>query len=262
MSSKIATWLGTAAVLFAASTSHAAPIMYEYGGVITSADSSTGVAPGTRFSGMFTYDPEHKTSGTGMGEGFRSYYYGLSYVGRTPTDGSGITLQIGGQTVLANPGGVQVEVSERDYPGQQVFNRGVSAPDGPFTRLSVSTENLGAARLIDLEMTNLTRSVFGSLAPPTVLNLVDFPDARLSVHESYYSQSKILYTGTIDTLTVVPEPACATVLCATVGFLAYHHRRPRSARQRRGHGSVGQNSFQRNSKGSETNGTRLRANVH
>lgn len=228
-----------AAILLAhanGTASHAAPIRYEYGGVITSADPSTDVATGTRFSGMFTYDPEHKPSGTSADDGFRAYYYGLSHVGvGSVPDGSGMTLQIGGRTVLANPGGVQVLVSEREYPGQaaydsevpgqHVFGDAHGPPAGPYTRYSVSTENLGDPPLVYLEMTNSTRSVFGSLAPPTALNLADFTQARLDVHELHYPGSKTLYTGTIDTLTVVPEPAYTTLLCAAAGWLALARRR-------------------------------------
>src|SRR5690349_9717582 len=35
----------------------AAPIRFEYGGVITEADPATGVSPGARFTGAFSYDP-------------------------------------------------------------------------------------------------------------------------------------------------------------------------------------------------------------
>ena len=46
-----------ASLVAAGSTAQAAPIRYEFGGRITTADPSTGVAPGTRFGGIFTYDP-------------------------------------------------------------------------------------------------------------------------------------------------------------------------------------------------------------
>ena len=43
--------------LTANAVGHAALMRYEYGGTITSADPSTGITRGSRFSGTFTYDP-------------------------------------------------------------------------------------------------------------------------------------------------------------------------------------------------------------
>jgi hypothetical protein len=94
----------------------AAPIRYEYGGVITAADPSTGVAPGTRFSGTIAYDPAEQPPAM-MIEGMNEYFYGLgAHFSGAMADGSGLTLQIGGRTVLANPGGVQA-VGDRPCPG-------------------------------------------------------------------------------------------------------------------------------------------------
>jgi hypothetical protein len=224
MRSTFALWSASALVFFAVAAAQAAPITYEYGGVITSADPSTGVAPGTRFSGVFTYDPTHKPSGTSASDGYRGYYYGLSHVGvGSVPDGSGITLDVGGRTVLANPGGVQVIVSERQYPGQpavdyerpgqHVWGDANGPPAGPYTRYSISTENFGDPPLVYLEMTNSTRAVFNSLDPPTAPKLTDFSNAQLFVYKLDNPASALLYSGTIDTLIAVPEPASVTVLC-------------------------------------------------
>ena len=94
-------------------------IRYDFGGVIASADPSTGVTPGTRFSGSFTFDPTDPTSPLITIEGSNQYLFGRSEnVPNSVADGSGLTLQVGGKTVLADPGGVQVSVNELESPGQ------------------------------------------------------------------------------------------------------------------------------------------------
>ena len=62
--------------LTANAVGHAALMRYEYGGTITSADPSTGITPGSRFSGTFTYDPAGSPSAM-MIEGQTTSYYGL-----------------------------------------------------------------------------------------------------------------------------------------------------------------------------------------
>jgi hypothetical protein len=211
---------------------HGEPIRYEYGGVITSADPSTGVAPGTRFSGRFTYDPAARPSDGIMIEGSNQYISGHSV--NDPgsiADGSELTLQIGGRTVLANPGGVQVAVAEIEYPGQWGYRNASGDPANPYTRVSISNENVDGGPLqVAVGLMNPTRSVFGSLAPPTSLNLADFPQAQLNVTELTNPGVKTLYTGTVDSLVEIPapEPAWATVLCLTaIGWFARSLRHQR-----------------------------------
>ena len=211
---------------------YATPIQFEYGGAIRSADPSTGVAPGTRFSGTFAYDPAARPSGGIMIEGLDQYIYGHSAnVPGSIADGSGLTLQIGGRTILANPGGVQVAVSEIEYPGQWGYANASGDPASPFTSVGISNENVDGGPLrVALELRNPTRSVFGSLAPPTALNLADFPQAQLNVTELTNPGVKTLYTGTVDSLVEIPapEPPWATVLCLTaIGWFARSARRQR-----------------------------------
>src|SRR5215472_17091433 len=90
--------LGLMATLIVISNvaAYATPIRFEYGGVISSADPSTGVAPGARFSGTFAYDPAVRPSGGIMIEGSDQYIYGHS--ANDPgsiANGFGLTLQIG-----------------------------------------------------------------------------------------------------------------------------------------------------------------------
>ena len=186
-----------------ATSATAAPIQYEYSGVITTADPSTGVAPGTRFTGTFAYDPGKDENWLGY-EGYQQYHYG-----KTPgnpgsvADGSGLTLQIGGRTILADQGGLLVGVAESEYPGQWGYRDANGNPAGPYTQVSISSDGY----TVGLNLSNPSRSVFGSLAPPPWLSLADFPQAQLNVTEWTDPGRKTLYTGTIDTLTAVPEPA-------------------------------------------------------
>ncbi len=212
--------------------SQATPIKYEYGGVITSADTSTGIAPGTRFSGTFTYDPA-VTPPPLMIEGMNQYSYGkANYVGAV-ADGSGITFQVGDRTVLSNPGGVTISVYELEYPGQYGY-RDANGPIGPFTKLSITNSNIGDyanGPIVDLGLDNNSRSVFGSLAPPSVLNLTDFPDAKLIVSELTNPGERQLYAGTIDTLQAVPIPEPASLACwglAVLGVIGMARRRKRT----------------------------------
>jgi hypothetical protein len=210
----------------------AALIQFDYGGVITSADLSTGVAPGTHFSGTFAYDPTTTRFFEMMIEGLNQYTYG--HMPGDPSsiaDGSGLTLQIGGRTVLANPGGVQVAVSEIEYPGQWGYANASGDPASPFTTVGISNANVDGGPLrVALDLKNPTRSVFGSLDPPTTLNLADFPQATLDVTELTNPGVKSLYTGTIDSLVEIPapEPAWATLLClGAIGWFARSSRRQR-----------------------------------
>ncbi len=192
----------------------ASPIQYQYGGVITQADPSTGIVPGTRFSGTFSYDPTGTLSG-GIGfEGFSQATYGhsVNYPGSV-ADGSGLTLQIGGQTILANPGGVSVGLSEIDYPGQWGYRDANGNPVSPYTTVTISNLNVDGGPLqVALGLTNPARALGNSFYP---LTLAEFPDAQLGVTLLTNPGSETLYTGTIDSLVemAVPEPFCATVLC-------------------------------------------------
>jgi hypothetical protein len=223
--------LMTALIVMGNVAADAAPIRYEYGGVITSADPSTGVAPGTRFSGTIAYDPLEKPPAI-MIEGSNQYLYGLSasFPGAI-ADGSGLTLQIGGRTVLADPGGVQVAVAEIEYPGQYGYRDAGDVPVAPYTSVGISNAGIRYDPLqVAVDLRNPDRAVFGSLAPPQALNLADFPQATLDVTELTKPGVKTLYTGTVDSLVGIPapEPAWVTLVClTTIGWFARSLRRPR-----------------------------------
>ncbi|MFI5458959.1 MAG: hypothetical protein ACHRXM_26320 [Isosphaerales bacterium] len=229
---RLAPCLGLMATVIAISdvAAHASPIQYQYGGVITAADPSTGVAPGTRFSGTFSYDPAKLSGGFQIEGSFQAIYGRSANFPDSVADGSGLILQIGGQTVLANPGGVQVSVAEIEYPGQYGYRDTSGNLQNPHTSVSISNENVdGGPLLVALGLTNPTRSVFGSLTLPTTLNLADFSQAQLSVTLMTNPGSKTLYSGTIDSLVEipVPEPAFATLLClAAIVWFARTRRHP------------------------------------
>jgi hypothetical protein len=207
--------------------SQAAPIKYEYGGVITSADPSTGVAPGTRFSGWFSYDPTAKPVSALMIEGMIQYGFGRVPGYPSPVaDGSGITLQIGDRTVVSDPGGVAVQVSEVEYPGQWSFE------PSPKTGVVISSGGIDdQSNQASLSLRNTSRAVFGSLAPPSALNLADFPDAKLTVTELTHPGERQYYAGTIDSLQPVPIPEPASLACwvlAALGVTGMARRRKRT----------------------------------
>jgi hypothetical protein len=160
-------------------------------------------------------------------EGFSQAAFGLSanWPGSV-ADGSGLTLQIGGQTILANPGGLAIATYEIDYPGQYGYTDASGNPKSPYTTVVISNSYVGDNPLqVALNLTNPTRGLGDSIYP---LNLAEFPSAQLSVTIPNSSGTETLYTGTIDSLfeLSVPEPAGATVLClvATAWFGRTHRR--------------------------------------
>ena len=199
------------------------PVRYEYGGVITSADPSMGVSPGTPFTGTITYDPTARASyGLAIEGSSQSIFTTSPYYPAPSFGGSDLTLSVGGQTVLANSGGIQLSVSEIQFPGQFGYTDASGNPRGPSTSVGFSTENVSGNPLdVWVGLTNPTQSLFPSLAMPSVLSLADFPQAQLAVSELTNSGSKALYAGTIDSLVElpVPEPAYGILIClASIGW--------------------------------------------
>ncbi len=217
-------WFGFAAAcgLVAATATGASAnlIRFDYGGVIASADPSTGIEPGTRFSGSFAYDPAGAVAGIGF-EGLHSYDFGRSDGWHRPTpDSSGLTLDIGGKSVYAYHGGLGLIVT-----GDETFY----AP-GRGTSISIHNADIGGLSPlgISIDLSNPHANLDPSLAPPTSLNLGDFPSATLSVYWTAPGgpQQNLMYRGTIDTLTLTPtistpEPTSLTLLAmAVAGWLA------------------------------------------
>jgi MYXO-CTERM domain-containing protein len=218
--------LALVALVCLSAESQAAPIKYEYGGVITSADPSTGVAPGTRFSGWFSYDPAKPFSDL-MIEGSNTYGFGRAPgSSEAPTAPAGMGLQVGGKPMIQDTDRVYMGVMEIEYQNQWGYGQ------PPSTRVGIFNAGLEYSALdVGLDLKNPSRSVFGSLAPPLSLSLSDFPDAMLSVHDYSRLGTNPLYTGTIDTLQAVPTPEPASLACwglVALGVIGMARRRRRT----------------------------------
>jgi hypothetical protein len=203
-----------------------AVIAYQFGGVITSADPATGVAPGTPFTGTFSYDPS--TSGGAIGyDGMGQVAYGGPVWGLGhPASGDTFRLQIGGQTVVQESGALGTVADTLEYAGQY----GDRGPDGPMpahTTLTVSTGD-ASSPFASLRLSNPTTYVplfFNQNGGP---NLGLFPDATLSVARSM-SSSATLYQGTLTSLSTipdpVPEPGLTPLVVGAAAWLAGSGRR-------------------------------------
>ena len=157
---------------------HAAPIRYEYGGTITSADPLTGVVPGTRFSGNFTYDPASKPTALVI-EGSSQYFFGNSAPSVTPVaDGSGITLQIGSQVTLSESGGLTLSVAQQQYAGQWGYTNADGTGAGPSTDVGIGNSSRTAGDLHwGVNLSNPTPA-FGRLTRPRRSASPTFPWLR------------------------------------------------------------------------------------
>jgi hypothetical protein len=200
---------------------NASPITYEFGGTITSAAPATGVAPGTRFSGSFTYDPAATPTGAISFEGSLQTLYGQveSSPGSVP-DASGIRLQVGTTPVYDGRGGLQVAVSEID--GKYGYHDADGNPVPPHMVVDISNGNVDDhTLLVALTLNNPGRAPLDSLNPPTSLSLADFPLATITIDDRVDPGSVALFTGTVDTLNAVPEPSTALffLAAAPLGWL-------------------------------------------
>lgn len=204
-------WIATAGPTVAALTlplpaARAAPIEFHYGGVITSADAGTGVTPGERFDGTFTYDPQTNPLAMVI-ENANFYTFGTSgnWPAAVPPDTSAMSLSIGDASMYSWQGSLGVGVS--DVGINNPFN------PNPHTGLNIHSYDINHHINVDIDLTNPNRGVFGSLAIPTAINLADFSTATVSVTGWGATPGTYLnYQGTIDTLTRVnltttPEPA-------------------------------------------------------
>jgi hypothetical protein len=235
-------WLNPAVVvlaLAAGAAAHASPITYQFSGKVTSSPDSFGgfsvyvsdptatqpipIAPiGTPFSGTLTFDPEGQTafeylSHTALDLSGTSYWSDPI----THLSPVGLSLQVGGQTVL--PGNFRS--ANLISAGSQGPSTIYVQPDygiAPNVLLTLSNTQ----KLLSLTPGADARDWFGIPSIPKTLSLSAYPFGTIRVIDP---TSHLGYVGTIDSLTVVPEPSTAAVVCAgVVGLLAYSHRpRPR-----------------------------------
>lgn len=207
-----------AGLSLAAPAANASPVAYAFSGVLDAADPSTGAAPGTPFSGTFTYDPAFQP-GPLMIEGSTTYMFSNSLLGRSVPDTSRITLNVGGKPVF-NEGDLNVGVTD-------TVNYHYTNPFTPSTNVGIGvvTPNL----IMGLDLKSPSRSVDPTLALPTSLSLSEFPVATIELTTRGPNPIVDLYSGTITSLTPVPEPSVlALPALVGVGLVARRFGRRRS----------------------------------
>jgi hypothetical protein len=198
----------------------ASAITYEYGGVITSADPSSDIAPGTRFSGTFTYDLKDLAEGVEI-EGDRNYQFGRVPGFPSPAGAGvdGLTLSIGGQSIASLSSVLGVGLYEPALGGYTLIS------GQPLHETFLSIDNGGGSPgdpiTVQLSLSNLGSTVYPSLAMPATINLADFTSATLNVSSDQPGGPS--FTGTIDTLLALPTPAPepSTVVVLGLGLAAW-----------------------------------------
>ncbi|WP_422931780.1 hypothetical protein [Singulisphaera sp. PoT] len=183
--------------------------MYSFSGTIATADPSTGIAAGTQFHGTFSFDPAAQPTDI-MRTPAPS---GMDTASYTRTNGPpyaiapGMTLTVGGQTLI-DATDLAVASNTRTSPEVQVSASGLI--NGALFR--------GALDLLDP-----VGIQYGMFGPISSLDLSHFSGANLEATNS--NTAEVLFTGTITSLTAVPEPAHVTLACLAAGGLVGVHRR-------------------------------------
>lgn len=208
--------LSTAALWLAlghTTVAHAAPILYHYAGTIDTAAASTGIAPGSQFSGTFTYDPDAPPGDYLANTATYTRPFDPPYSG-----GPGMTLAVGGLEIKSSP---FLNVDTTDNPSPRVAIMGVvsSLVDGRWFRT-------------ELQLMDPVGLVYGPYGPTSTLSLANFSEGILKVTWAHDDINQEMFAGTVTSLTgtTVPEPASATLVClVTVGWLAHSRRRQKRA---------------------------------
>ena len=186
---------------------------FRYGGVITRADASTGVAIGTRFDGTFAYDLAAGPTNSSEVPSGRTYEFGAIATSSAMPVTTGLAAMVGGQSVLQRWGDLSLSVY-----GPGAFGTG---PGAPQSYLSVgASDSFGAGAIsVQLLFSNSDRVVYPTLDAPDHIELGDFTAARFEVVENLGRGGYLtLYEGVIDRLSpdaipaAVPEPASLLLL--------------------------------------------------
>lgn len=211
-----------AATFLAASqtaVSRADPIRYEFGGVITSADPSAGLAVGTRFDGTFTYDPSAPV--------VEPTYLIEGQIGYSP-GASGLTLSVDAHQVFES-NSLELVV---DYGPK--YSATPTPQDPAMTKLIIEgmTDQAG----VSLTLTNPSRLVFPTSPIPTsTFSLSDFPQTHFLLTDRASGSGETLFGGTIDTLLLapVPEPGTLASVFVMIVAVALRQRLKRADRPRK-----------------------------
>ncbi len=194
--------------------SFASPIRYDFSGVITTAPASTGVAAGTPFSGSFWYNP---SQGTALGfEGFTEY----SSRG-TSSDAAGMSLSIGDASKLLGPNNFFMTMEYTPAYGP-------SDPTPPSSEARIGDSDPSSSLTLILSNPTANLMAKSTLGVPGTLSLSDFTTTQLDYIQKS-AGGNVEYQGVITSMTAVPEPTCATVVCLAAGWLArlWHARKAR-----------------------------------
>jgi hypothetical protein len=149
----------------------------------------------------------------------------------TSPKGTGLSLQVGGQTIASPSGSLMMSGNENAYKGQGYGT--ASGLNAPFS-VGTITNNVPGSPVpfnVTLTLANTNRAVINvdPLSPATDITslpwlaLPNFDKATLDVTDS---TGKTLYSGTISTLTLVPEPSsvAAWIVLAASGWAAWRRR--------------------------------------
>lgn len=202
----------------AAPAANAAPVTYAFRGVIETGDASTGL-PGTPFSGTFAYDPSTLWR-TDTTSNSNNYMFGPQ---SNSPDFSSLTLTVDGKRVFTGTGTLGIEVSG-----------GGGASGAPASSVQVVSDDPRLdASVLRLVFNNPTVSLDPSHSLPVPLSLHDYPQASFALTSSMMPQSAPSLTGTITSLTQVPEPSVLALPALIAVGLSLGRLRHRSSRNRR-----------------------------
>jgi hypothetical protein len=216
-----APWLNPAAVvlgLAAGAAAHASPVTYQFSGTVTFTHT---VPLGTPFTGTLTFDPEGRTYSE-----YLSYTYadrsGDSFWSDPVTllmNPVGLSLRVGGQTVLTD----NFQSAHLTSAGDERKNTIYVQSDPGNAPVNVTLTLSNTQKFLSLAPGPNASDWFGASSPiPKTLSLSAYPYDRIVVPDS---TNGFGYEGTIDSLTVVPEPSTATVMCVAVdGWLSGSRR--------------------------------------
>lgn len=212
--------LACAAAMLAFGVAHAAPVSFQFTGVVDKAG-DFGVALGAEVSGVITYDtatqPDFESGPIGPGLNLQLVSYNLTGIGSFDVNlaGKQLTTSTMGATIRDNLGGNHEE--QIDFSGSGVKLDGL-AYSGAYAVLTLATRP-GVSDVLDRNL-------------PSSINLADF-DAPYFAHYGAVFKGDGLDSSTltfnVTSITAVPEPASVVSMSlGLVGVLGLSLRRRRA----------------------------------